>query len=259
MTVDGRLRAAVCIWRPREATKAGWPIRLIFRIMGDAISANACCGMQTGPPLAFDNKTSDHAAMTDSATTQPAKPPRSSHSSPAAGTPDRPNTQDSAEQQSYAVPTLRRRLLSMVYESLLLFGVLFLAGYLFSALTQQRSGLMYRHAMQTWLFLVLGAYFVWFWTHGGQTLAMKTWKIRLVDAHGSPVRPGRAVLRYVLAWLWVLPAMALDWALGLTGWNSVALLAGWLVIWALAMRVMPDHQFVHDRLAGTRLVSVLGK
>ncbi|VVD77183.1 membrane protein [Pandoraea commovens] len=212
--------------------------------------------MPTGPPRAFDNKTSDHAAMTDSATTQAAKPPRSSHSSPAADTPDAP---DSAGPQSYAVPTLRRRLLSMVYESLLLFGVLFLAGYLFSALTQQRSGLMYRHAMQTWLFLVLGAYFVWFWTHGGQTLAMKTWKIRLVDAHGLPVRPVRAVLRYVLAWLWVLPAMALDWALGLTGWNSVALLGGWLVIWALAMRVMPDHQFVHDRLAGTRLVSVLGK
>ncbi|WP_072632980.1 RDD family protein [Pandoraea apista] len=167
---------------------------------------------------------------------------------PAAGTPG-----------SYAVPTLRRRLLSMVYESLLLFGVLFLAGYLFSALTQQRSGLMYRHAMQTWLFLVLGAYFVWFWTHGGQTLAMKTWKIRLVDAQGQPVRAGRAILRYVLAWLWVLPAMALDWALGFTGWSSVVLLAGWVVLWALAMRVMPDHQFVHDRLAGTRLVSVLGK
>ncbi|QHE92978.1 RDD family protein [Pandoraea fibrosis] len=192
--------------------------------------------------------------MTDSATqpTQPTAPPRLSDTTTSLPPPPgRPAT--------YAVPTLRRRLLSMVYESLLLFGVLFLAGYLFSALTQQRSGLMYRHAMQTWLFLVLGAYFVWFWTHGGQTLAMKTWKIRLVDAQGQPVRVGRALLRYALAWLWVLPAMALDWALGLTGWGSVALLAGWVVLWALAMRVMPDHQFVHDRLAGTRLVSVLGK
>ncbi|WP_084663687.1 RDD family protein [Pandoraea faecigallinarum] len=188
--------------------------------------------------------------MTDSATTQPAKPSRS---------PRPPFAAERAAPKNYAVPTLRRRLLSMVYESLLLFGVLFLAGYLFSALTQQRSGLMYRHAMQTWLFLVLGAYFVWFWTHGGQTLAMKTWKIRLVDAHGLPVRTGRALLRYVLAWLWVLPAMAIDWALGLTGWSSVALLAGWIVLWALAMRVTRDHQFVHDRIAGTRLVSVLGK
>ena len=190
--------------------------------------------------------------MTDSAT-QPTTPPR---------TPDSarlPQTPSGVEPGSYAVPTLRRRVLSMVYESLLLFGVLFLAGYLFSALTQQRSGLMYRHAMQTWLFLVLGAYFVWFWTHGGQTLAMKTWKIRLVDAQGRPVRPGRAVARYALSWLWVLPAMALDWALGLTGWGSVALLAVWIVFWALAMRVTPDHQFIHDRLAGTRLVSVLGK
>jgi uncharacterized RDD family membrane protein YckC len=197
-----------------------------------------------------------HAAMTDSAT-QPATPPRSSDSATPSRAPSR--TPPGEAPDSYAVPTLRRRLLSMVYESLLLFGVLFLAGYLFSALTQQRSGLMYRHAMQTWLFLVLGVYFVWFWTHGGQTLAMKTWKIRLVDAQGQPVRAGRAVLRYVLAWLWVLPAMALDWALGFTGWGSVGLLAGWVVLWALAMRVMPDHQFVHDRLAGTRLVSVLGK
>ncbi|WP_374622441.1 RDD family protein [Pandoraea sp.] len=196
--------------------------------------------------------------MTDSATpptqrTQATTPPR---------TPDSarlPHAPSGVERGSYAVPTLRRRVLAMVYESLLLFGVLFLAGYLFSALTQQRSGLMHRHAMQAWLFLVLGAYFVWFWTHSGQTLAMKTWKIRLVDAHGQPVRTGRAVARYALAWLWVLPAMALDWALGLTGWGSVALLAVWIVFWALAMRVTPDHQFIHDRLAGTRLVSVLGK
>ncbi|VVE60701.1 membrane protein [Pandoraea captiosa] len=190
--------------------------------------------------------------MTDTATTQPAKPSRSPRapqtSAPAEGAP-----------ASHAVPTLRRRVLSMVYESLLLFGVLFLSGYLFSALTQQRSGLMYRHAMQAWLFFVLGAYFVWFWTHGGQTLAMKTWKIRLVDAHGRPVRAGRALLRYVLAWLWVLPAMAIDWIFGLTGWSSVALLAGWVALWALTMHVTPDHQFLHDRLAGTRLVSVLGK
>jgi uncharacterized RDD family membrane protein YckC len=183
--------------------------------------------------------------MTDTAT-QTATPPPATGAIPPPG-------------HGCAVPTLRRRLLSMVYESLLLFGVLFLAGYLFSTLTQQRSGLMYRHAMQAWLFLVLGAYFVWFWTHGGQTLAMKTWKIRLVDAQGQPVRAARAVLRYILAWLWVLPAMVLDWAFGLTGWGSVSLLAGWMALWALAMRVVPDHQFVHDRLAGTRLVSVLGK
>lgn len=158
-----------------------------------------------------------------------------------------------------AVPTLRRRVLSMVYESLLLFGVLFIAGYLFSTLTQQRSGLMYRHAMQLWIFLVLGAYFVWFWTHGGQTLAMKTWKIRVVDTRGAPLTPARAVLRYVLVWLWILPAMALDWAFGLSGWESVGVLVGWMVLWAAAMYAGTGHQFLHDRLAGTRLVSVLGK
>lgn len=185
--------------------------------------------------------------MTESASSS--APPAAANAAPA-------STSIAAAIAPGVAPTLRRRLLGMVYESLLLFGVLFLAGYLFSALTQQHSGLMYRHAMQAWLFVVLGAYFVWFWTHGGQTLAMKTWKIRLLDTRGAIPGPARATLRYVLAWLWILPAMALDWALGLTGWASVGLLAAWFVAWAATALITPGRQFLHDRLAGTRLVDV---
>lgn len=159
----------------------------------------------------------------------------------------------------WTAPTLRRRVLCMIYESLLLFAVLFLAGYLFSTLTQQRNALMYRHLMQAWLFLVLGAYFVWFWCHGGQTLAMKTWKIRLVDARGGTPSVARAVARYLLAWLWVIPGVGLDWAFALKGWASVAVAGGWMAVWALTMRLDRHHQFLHDRLAGTQLVSVLSR
>ena len=81
-------------------------------------------------------------------------------------------------------PPLRRRLLSMTYEAMLLFAVVFIAGYLFDTLTQSRDALMLRHTRQAWLFVVLGIYFVWFWTHGGQTLAMKTWRIRVIDVDG---------------------------------------------------------------------------
>jgi len=80
-------------------------------------------------------------------------------------------------------PSLRRRLACWFYEGLLLFGVLFIAGYLFSTLSQSRHALDNRLGLQAFLFLVVGIYFTWF-GQKGQTLAMKTWHIRLVDAHG---------------------------------------------------------------------------
>src|SRR6201995_5292937 len=106
-------------------------------------------------------------------------------------------------------PALRRRLLCMVYEAVLLFGVVFLAGYLFSTLTQQRNGLTHHNWLAAWGGLVVGGYFVWFWAHGGPTLPMKTWRLRVVGARDSGrLSVLRAVLRYVLAWLWFLPPLA---------------------------------------------------
>ncbi len=46
-----------------------------------------------------------------------------------------------------------------------------------------------RHLLQAFLFVVFGVYFVWFWSKG-QTLAMKTWGIRVVDRLGRPVTQG---------------------------------------------------------------------
>ena len=154
------------------------------------------------------------------------------------------------------VPTLKRRLLSMTYEAMLLFAVVFIAGYLFDTLTQSRHALLLRHARQSWLFVVLGFYFVWFWTHGGQTLAMKTWRIRVVGPDGGPLHVGRAVARYVLLWIVVLPVLAIVWAAGLGNWAAVVALAAALVVPPFYARVDRDGQFIHDRLLGTRLVSV---
>ena len=74
-----------------------------------------------------------------------------------------------------------------LYEGVLLFGVVMIAGYLFSSLTQQRNALVGRHGLQAFLFIVLGIYFVWFWSHGGQTVAMRAWHIRLVKQPKSDV------------------------------------------------------------------------
>ncbi len=154
---------------------------------------------------------------------------------------------------------LRKRLLCMVYEAMLLLGVLFVATWVFSTLLQQRHALYLRGALQDWLFVVVGLYFCWFWTHGGQTLPMKTWNIRLVDNHDQPVRWKRALARYALCWLWFLPGLAIARYVGAQGWMLLGLPALNVVIWAAASRLTPDHRFLHDQLAGTRLVTVPGR
>lgn len=153
-------------------------------------------------------------------------------------------------------PSLRRRLCSMVYESMLLFGVLFISAWLFSTLLQQRHALYLRHALESWLFIILGLYFVWFWNHGGQTLAMKTWRIRLVNADGSRINVMRALARFLLSWLWFIPGLALAWVLGAKGWMLIWIPTLNVVIWAALVYLDPQRQFLHDRLAGTRIVDL---
>jgi uncharacterized RDD family membrane protein YckC len=152
-------------------------------------------------------------------------------------------------------PGLRRRLACFIYEGVLLFGVLMLAGLSYGLITQQRHALVGMHGLQAFLFLVLGLYFVWFWSHGGQTVAMKTWQIRLLTMHGQPVPTWRATLRYLSSWLWFVPALAYAHLASLrTGASIAAALAiGTLVYLALA-RLNTQRQYLHDLLCGTRLV-----
>ena len=150
-------------------------------------------------------------------------------------------------------PSLGRRMACWLYEGLLLFGVVFIAGYLFSTLSQTRHALDNRHGMQAFLFLILGIYFTWF-GYKGQTLAMKTWRIRLVDVHGQALTQSRALLRYLLSWIWFLPPLALLAPFDLSGPETLVLCAGWVAVWAIASRFQRQGQFWHDIWAGTRLV-----
>ena len=102
--------------------------------------------------------------------------------------------------------------------------------------------------------MVFGVYFVWFWAKG-QTLAMKTWNIRLVDRAGAPVTQGRALARYLLSWVWFLPPLAAIAPFKLSGPESALLIGGWVVVWALLARFHPQKQFWHDAWAGTRLIT----
>lgn len=152
-------------------------------------------------------------------------------------------------------PALRRRLAAFVYEGLLLFGVLMPAGLLYGSVMQQRHALQGRSGLQVFVFLVLGLYFVWFWTRGGQTLAMKTWRLRVVAADGTALGTGRAIARYLLCWLWFVPSLLAVRLAGLHGGYAVTgvLLAGVLTYAALSC-LRPDRQFLHDALCGTRIV-----
>ena len=133
-----------------------------------------------------------------------------------------------------AYPGVLRRLVAMAYEALLLSGVVAIAlvfpHLLIGAFAHRIAApvLLWAH-----LFLILLAYFVGFWSYGGQTLSMKTWRIRLVTKTGEAIRPAQAMRRF----LWCWPSFALG-GIGL--------------IWAFFDR---DRQFLHDRLAGTRLIA----
>ncbi len=143
-----------------------------------------------------------------------------------------------------------------LYEGLLLFAVVFVAGWLFSTLGQMRDAMDTRRPLfQAFLFVVFGIYFTVFWSRG-QTLAMKTWKLRLVDRQGRTPSQGRALVRYLLSWVWFLPPLAAIHALPfkVSGGEVTVLLTGWVLVWALLARFHPQQQFWHDVWAGTRIV-----
>lgn len=158
-----------------------------------------------------------------------------------------------ALEKNIETPGISRRLASMVYETLLLTGVVFAAGFLFGILTQTRNALDNRHGLQAFLFIVLGIYFVWFWSRG-QTLAMKTWHLSLTTSHGSAVSPGRAVIRYLLAWVWVSPPIVTANILATGPQSTAMLLIAWIGIWSMLAYLRVDRQFLHDIWAGTKLI-----
>lgn len=160
-----------------------------------------------------------------------------------------------AESAALQAPGLRRRLAAFVYEGVLLFGLLMTAGLIYGLVTQQRHALVGLHGLQAFLFFVLGVYFTWFWSHGGQTIAMKTWHVRLLTHDGRPVGMARAWLRYLLSWAWFMPALLVAWLARWHGGAQVgaALLAGVMLYAALAL-LIPQRQFLHDLISRTRLV-----
>lgn len=126
------------------------------------------------------------------------------------------------------------RIAAMIYESLLVTAVVFVASFIMIPVVGEMHAPWQRHLFQVYILGVLFAYFSAFWLRSGQTLAMKTWRIRLIAADGGPLTFRQAALRFCLASLGLLLVGAGFW-------------------WGLVDR---DRQFLHDRIVGTRLVRV---
>lgn len=133
-----------------------------------------------------------------------------------------------------SIPRFWRRTLSMFYDFLLLLAIWFIASFIFHLVFRDTNAVYFRPLFQFYLLFVAGIYFIWFWTHGGQTLAMQTWKMRVVTSSGQRLTTRQAITRYLFA------------VIGITFF-------GFGIMWALFDR---DRQYLHDRLAGTRIVNV---
>jgi uncharacterized RDD family membrane protein YckC len=156
-----------------------------------------------------------------------------------------------------AAPGLARRMACFVYEGVLLFGVVMIAGLIYAAATQQRHALMGQTGLRVFLFVLIGAYFVTCWARSGQTLAMLTWRIRLVTSSGEPVSWMRGLARYLLSWLWFVPALVALWAAGLkAAWPAAAVIAVGIIAYAALAWLHPSRQFWHDLACGTRLIDL---
>ena len=163
-----------------------------------------------------------------------------------------------------AAPVLRnaslwRRFGAFVHELLFLVAYLFIVGLIFASLSGESTSAGRPQVLtgpvaifqQTYLFLSIGAYFIYFWTNGRRTLAFKTWHLKLVSADSSPVVLKQAVIRYLATWIGPALGLVMFILIGTRGsaWWIFGTFANFL--WALGD---PARQFLHDRIAGTRVL-----
>ncbi|MDO8438885.1 MAG: RDD family protein [Telluria sp.] len=153
-------------------------------------------------------------------------------------------------------PSLKRRLICLVYETSLVIAVAALGILLFLLATQKLGDSVIYYGRHVALFAVVGVYLVHSWAGTGFTLAMKTWRIKLVKVGCARVPMKAAIVRYVFAWGWVLPALAVSDFFHLSRGQTGAAIGVGIVAWALTAFLDKDRQFLHDKIAGTRLISL---
>lgn len=167
-----------------------------------------------------------------------------------------------SELNALPAPKFWRRVSCSLYEQLVLLGVI---AFTF-LLPNLGLGILFGVSLPSWLtflylYAVLGLYFVWYWTKSGQTLAMQTWRVRMIGSGGYNLTHRQAIWRYVYGSLWILPCVLLQWLFELHKWQIIEMLFSVaLFLWPLTIylhRVSPlQRQSLPDRFAGTRLVEL---
>lgn len=139
--------------------------------------------------------------------------------------------QTTGNRQTYPPAGLFYRLVAIFYDALLLLSALLIATAL--ALLVTKGTLHYHNPFfRTFLFLICFSFFTWFWLHGGQTLGMRAWRLRLQRLDGGPITLWQALLRFMAA----IPSLAF---------------AGLGLLWMLVDR---EHLAVHDRISESMIV-----
>lgn len=131
-------------------------------------------------------------------------------------------------------PGLGRRLAAMFYDAWLI-AALWLLGATINTGIQAALGTVddpLRLPLQVYLVACPFLFYGWFWTHGGQTLGMRAWRLKLLQADGQTMDWRHSILRVAAAHVSLL-------ALGL----------GYLWMWFDRERLT-----WHDRWSNTRLV-----
>lgn len=145
---------------------------------------------------------------------------------------------------------------AILYDSLLLAGVLFAATALALALAvliagsesvKAHSPLQGNPFFSTYLLLVCFFFFAGFWICGGQTLGMRAWRLRVQRQDGWTIGWWQALLRFLSAGIWPLPiAIYCHRVLGIgVGFSVTVGVACWVIVLALRLP---------DRLSETDLV-----
>lgn len=128
--------------------------------------------------------------------------------------------------------SMLRRVGAIFYDLLLLTGILFLVSAIAVAIN---GGFAVDHPLYYLSLLVISFLFYgWFWTHGGQTLGLRTWRLQVVDDNGFSLTWRSSLHRFMAAWVAFLPA-----GLGL--------------FWMLFDK---DSRALHDRLSRTRVIKL---
>lgn len=120
-------------------------------------------------------------------------------------------------QKTIVTVGLFRRLFAIAYDAFLVIALLFLSTGIVTLLNGGEaieSGHALYPTLVVSLFLIVYGYFTWFWIRGGQTLGMRTWRIRLISTNGESLDWPRASIRLFVALVsWSIVGLGFLWSL----------------------------------------------